>query len=143
MQTIEDTELDSFLARLPHEVAGSFTKVQREGLGAGLATGRWRVRHPVDLRFTLPFFGRQFYVVLLGGRERRPAVRRRLDRLIRPIWTVAKLTVIATFLLLLAASSMTGFYVFKRALGIEIHPGNTLPDERIEDVLKFRRSGVQ
>jgi hypothetical protein len=48
----------------------------------------WR-RHPVDIRFSLPFFGGWFYVAILSGPERRSAERRARERHRYPLRTVA------------------------------------------------------
>jgi hypothetical protein len=48
----------------------------------------WK-RHPVDIRFTLPFFGGWFYVTILSGPERRSAERRDRERHRYPLRTAA------------------------------------------------------
>ncbi|MEK7244830.1 MAG: hypothetical protein AAB223_02290 [Pseudomonadota bacterium] len=46
-------------------------------------------RHPIDIRFSLPFLGGRFYVAALSGRERRPAERRAQERHHYPLRTAA------------------------------------------------------
>ncbi|MCC7016562.1 MAG: hypothetical protein IT564_05110 [Rhodospirillales bacterium] len=50
--------------------------------------GFWR-RHPVDIRFSLPFLGGWFYVAILSGPERRSAERRAEQRHRYPLRTAA------------------------------------------------------
>ena len=46
-------------------------------------------RHPVDIRFSLPFLGNWFYITVLSGPERRPAARRVEQRQHYPLRTAA------------------------------------------------------
>lgn len=48
----------------------------------------WK-RSPVDIRFTLPFFGRKFYVTVVSGAEKRSPDRRAEERHHYPLRTVA------------------------------------------------------
>ena len=69
------------------------------GTPAGAAF--WK-RHPVDIRFSLPFLGGWFYVTVLSGPERRNAERRAEQRHHYPLRTAANI-----FFVLGAAA---GFY---------------------------------
>ncbi len=52
------------------------------------AAAFWR-RHPVDIRFSLPFFGNWFYVTVVSGPERRGDERRAEQRHHYPLRTAA------------------------------------------------------
>ncbi len=72
----------------------------------------WAGGHPVNIRFSVPFFGRRFYLTVVAGQERRPAERLKADRAKHPLATranviflslcgvVAGLAVIAIFQML-------------------------------------------
>ncbi|MBF0250621.1 MAG: hypothetical protein HQL35_08355 [Alphaproteobacteria bacterium] len=45
-------------------------------------------RHPVNIRFSLPFAGGRYYVTVVAGRERRTPERREMDRVIFPLTTL-------------------------------------------------------
>jgi hypothetical protein len=60
-------------------------------------------RHPIDVRVTLPWFGGPVYLALVGGRERRSAERRRLERRRHPLISlgnVALFTAVGVVLIL-------------------------------------------
>ncbi|MBM3952760.1 MAG: hypothetical protein FJ311_15080 [Rhodospirillales bacterium] len=48
-------------------------------------------RHPIDIRFSLPFFGGRFYITILSGPERRSAERRERERHRYPLRTAANI----------------------------------------------------
>lgn len=52
------------------------------------AAAFWR-RHPVDIRFSLPFFGNWFYVTVVSGPERRTEERRAEQQHHYPLRTAA------------------------------------------------------
>lgn len=68
--------LERLLGSMPQDIAQSFNEDQRLALQAALITNT-RKRHPVDLRWSIPFLRRQFYLVLLMGEEERSKARRR------------------------------------------------------------------
>ena len=65
-----DADLDEILKRINPEVAVTFTPQQRRVLRSLLAT-RGATRHTLDLRQTLPIFGKRYYLAVFFGRERR------------------------------------------------------------------------
>ncbi|MCW8835289.1 MAG: hypothetical protein OQJ99_02845 [Rhodospirillales bacterium] len=65
-------------------------KTSRDGTGTDSGTQGWR-RHPIDLRFSLPFFGTRFYLTVVGGREQRTPERISVERKKYPLRTVANL----------------------------------------------------
>lgn len=56
---------------------------------AARPAGQFWKRHPVDIRFSLPFLGGWFYVTVLSGPERRGAERRDRERHHYPLRTAA------------------------------------------------------
>ena len=85
-----------------------------ENMTSGYQTNAtaWAGGHPINIRFSVPFFGRRFYLAVLAGQERRPAERLKADRTKHPLATranviflslcgvVAGLAVIAIFQML-------------------------------------------
>lgn len=97
----------ALLARLPPDFVASLSADQRRALRTALPGQPWR-RHPVDLRFTLPLFGRGLYLTLVAGSERRNVVRRRDDRLRHPLHTSGNLAFLVALASLLYALVLTG-----------------------------------
>lgn len=97
----------ALLARLPPDFVASLSADQRRALRTALPGQPWR-RHPVDLRFTLPLFGRGLYLTLVAGSERRNSVRRRDDRVRHPLHTIGNLAFLAAVAALLYALVLTG-----------------------------------
>lgn len=64
------SDVDGFVGRLDPVVAASFTAEQKRALSSLLAT-RGATRHMVDLRQTVSFFGKRYYLAFFFGRERR------------------------------------------------------------------------
>ncbi len=58
---------------------------------ASVASGaRWSGRdHPLNIRVSLPLLFGRYYVVVLAGKERRGAERRKEERQKHPLWTAA------------------------------------------------------
>lgn len=57
---------------------------------AGETKAGWR-RHPIDVRITLPGFGKRFFVTVLAGIEKRRPDRLRADRIHYPLRTRANI----------------------------------------------------
>ena len=65
-----DDFLDHHFRRVDKRVAASFTAEQRASIRT-MFGGRGTTRHPVDVRASLPFGRRRYYLVFLMGRDRR------------------------------------------------------------------------
>lgn len=100
------------LARLPAEFVATLSPDQRSMLRQMLPGQPWR-RHPVDMRFTLPLFGRGAYVTLVAGVEKRSSVRRRDDRYRYPLHTIGNLAFLGAVAALLYALVLTGIFLAK------------------------------
>ncbi len=66
-----DAFIARFLARVPREVAGTFTPEQLRAVQRAFGM-RYVMQHAVDLRRTLRFPWGRYYLVLLAGRDQRP-----------------------------------------------------------------------
>ena len=85
---------------MPQDVANSFTEAQLAAIERALEerpTGKPRV----DLRLSIPLFQRRHFLVLLAGSEGRSTERRRQDRSIHRLWTLANVIVLSFALLFL------------------------------------------
>ena len=65
-----DAEINEILGRIDPEIAATFTSEQRRVLRS-LLTTRGATRHILELRRTLPIFGKRYYLAAFFGRERR------------------------------------------------------------------------
>lgn len=74
--------------RLPEWVIDTLSVEQKEAIHLAAEDPAWK-RSPVDIRFTLPFFGRKFYVTVVSGAEKRSPDRRAEERHHYPLRTVA------------------------------------------------------
>lgn len=92
---MENKAFERFLRSLPADVVDSFNTHQLRSMS--MAMQRESRRHNVDIRITIPFFWKSFYVVLLAGPERRSAERRAAERSDHPVWTPTNLLVLLAF----------------------------------------------
>jgi hypothetical protein len=90
---------DRLLGPMDREVALSFTDGQIRELERILAAAPAR-RLPVDIRITVPFFRRGFFITVLAGPERRSRERRKEERGKHALWTVANACCFAVLLVL-------------------------------------------
>ncbi|MFP6687975.1 MAG: hypothetical protein VCD31_01450, partial [Alphaproteobacteria bacterium] len=82
-----DRRVGRLMESVPSELRDSFSDAQREALGAVLGTGTWR-RQSVDIRLSFPFFSDRYFMTIVAGRERRPGLRRKAERVFHPLGTV-------------------------------------------------------
>jgi len=81
---VEDAPMDgqglfsALMERLPHDVQATLDHEQRLALRRAAGALRWG-RHPLDIRLTLPFGRHRYFLVLIGGRDRRRLARRPVD----------------------------------------------------------------
>lgn len=112
-----DPFLEEFFARIPERTANSFDEAQllaiKQVFGA-----RSRGHHAVDLRFSLPLL--RLYTVLLVGRERRTAMRRRADRRLHPFATAGNLFALLLFIAILAVPLLLTAYAVKSGVGVDV-----------------------
>lgn len=85
----EDAPLDgnrlfrSIVEQMPRDVQAGFAPDQMRALWDSTRRLRWG-EHALDLRYSVPFFGRRYYLVLIGGVDRRSAERNAAERASRP-----------------------------------------------------------
>ena len=79
---------DLLFSRLPPWVIDSLTTEQKEAIHTAATDPTWDT-HPVNIRFSVPLFGRRFYLTIVGGEEKRTSERRARERHRYPLRTVA------------------------------------------------------
>ncbi|MCH9019960.1 MAG: hypothetical protein IIA73_06315 [Proteobacteria bacterium] len=121
----DDAFIARFLARIPRDIAQSFSDAQLEAIVAAFGTRRWR-DHPIDIRLTIPLVGRAYYLVVLAGAERRSRRRRRAERIAHPFVTLGNAIFAAVFFTGVLFSLFAALYVLKSLLGIDLLPGMSL-----------------
>jgi hypothetical protein len=72
---------------MPSDIRDSFSEAQREALNEAMSTRTWR-RQSVDIRLSLPLFSRRYFMTVVAGREQRPGVRRKAERVFHPLGTI-------------------------------------------------------
>jgi hypothetical protein len=65
-----DPFLQQFFARIPTETAATFTNEQLTELKK-VFSGRLFKGHAVDIRLSIPFLMKRFYIVFILGKEKR------------------------------------------------------------------------
>ncbi|HEY5597343.1 MAG TPA: hypothetical protein VIK47_00940 [Kiloniellales bacterium] len=73
-ETSKESFLDHYFKRLNPEVAATFTEEQRDAI-AVMFGAREIANHSIEIRRSIPFGRRRFYLVLLMGPERRNFIR--------------------------------------------------------------------
>jgi len=112
-----DPFLEDFFRDLSPALARSFTDEQLRAIKMSFGA-RERGAHTVDLRFSVPLLRR--YVVLLMGRERRTAKRRRNDRKFHPVATLSNAIAMSAVVIVVAVPVFLVGYGVKSFLGINI-----------------------
>ena len=119
-----DIAFERLMNRLSPEIITSFSDAQLSAIRDGLASRSWR-RHPVDIRFTIPFPIRLYFVLLMGV-ERRSSERLAQERQLNLIWTPANLAVILTVVLMSVSGIFGAFHLrsvdFSPFLKEDVHP---------------------
>ena len=72
---------------LPNDMPASFTDAQREALGEAISSRTWR-RQSVDIRLSMPFLWKRYFLTVVAGHERRPRLRRKAERVFHPLGSV-------------------------------------------------------
>lgn len=97
-----------FFEALPADVRTGLTERQRDAI---LATAKdfTGSHHATDIRLSIPLFTKRYYLVLLGGEERRSKARRAEERDRFPLATAGNLLCLS---MLGAASTFVGGFFF-------------------------------
>ncbi|MFN4237568.1 MAG: hypothetical protein ACK4FZ_10085 [Vogesella sp.] len=115
-----DASIQNLLARMPPEVAQTFTEAQLAALRVALGARSWG-RHAVDLRGTFAVWRWRYYFVFLLGRNRRELSRRE-----RQLSLLLQAAFLALVLLCSTLLGLLVLYLVKSALGIDLFPGLSL-----------------
>ncbi|MGL1113135.1 hypothetical protein [Vibrio vulnificus] len=105
-----------FYHALDKQTAESLTEQQKRDIEQAVQSIGLVARHSLDVRKSLPWFGKRYYLVLLFGRDRRGQVRAEESKLAN-FFTV---TFVVIALLTLLGLSALAVYLLKSALGIDI-----------------------
>lgn len=101
----DSASLPDLFSRLPPHILGSLTGEQRRAIAAAADQPGW-TDHRINIRLSVPFLPKRWYITIVGGPERRHKVRRYLDRRRNPVNTAgnfAFVVVAAAFFYGLAA----------------------------------------
>ena len=107
--------IDRFYEVLDKDVSAQLTPEQKEEIENAIVSITLATRHRIDIRKSLPFFGKRLYMVFLLGRDLRARSRpeSKLSRIV-----VTFLILFATLFLLCCV--LLTLYMIKSALGIDI-----------------------
>ncbi len=81
-------QADSLFARLPAWVMDTLSTEQRDAIHQAVCDPSLRYP-PINIRFSLPAFGRRYFLTIIGGVERRGGQRRAQERTRHPQRTIA------------------------------------------------------
>ena len=81
---------DGLFARLPGSVIDTLSNEQKEAIHHAADQSNWSA-HPLNIRVSIPFIRRRFYITVVGGEEKRSAERRTHDRNRYPLRTIANI----------------------------------------------------
>jgi hypothetical protein len=81
-----DGLLTGLLHNLPEDARGLFSEDHLTALSAACGKLKWS-RHPIDMRLSIPTLFSRYYLVLVGGEERRGVERRADEKLRHPFRT--------------------------------------------------------
>lgn len=109
---IRNSGIANLLSRMPENARRSFSAEQIQWLEEAAEETKWRW-HPVNLRFSLPAFLGRYYCVVVAGKERRSAERRRQERVSHPMGTLGNMLFLAG---LAAVGTVVGSVVFAQLL---------------------------
>ena len=109
-------QADSLFARLPAWVMDTLTAEQRDAIHQAVCDPS--LRHPpINIRFSLPAFGRRYFLTIIGGAERRGARRRAQERTKFPLPTVTNLLFFIFLGVLIYAISIASVLVHRSLPG--------------------------
>ena len=104
------------LANVPQDVAASFTASQLEAI-EGAIENRSRRRLPLDIRVSIPFFRRRFFLVFLGGPEKRSLERLKRERVKHALWTLTNICTLVFVVLFIVPAVIGMIHMIASAFG--------------------------
>lgn len=121
-----ETFLQQFFACIPPEVAATFTDAQLTELQK-VFKERVSKRHAVDIRLSIPFIKKRFYVVFLLGKEKKSKQNRK-DTLFTPVNNI----LLIRYCLVLITVLLAALYIVEMVFKI-----NTFPNNQIQEFVKY------
>ncbi|WJG23677.1 hypothetical protein [Vibrio furnissii] len=118
----ENKTVTQFYHALDKQVAAELTDTQKQAIEHAIKSVGLVHRHGVDVRKSLPWFGKRYYLVLLMGRDRRHQLRPSESKWAN--FVVTSLMIVG--LLALLGLSFLALYLIKSAMGIDIFPNYSL-----------------
>ncbi len=109
-------QADSLFARLPAWVIDTLTAEQRDAIHEAVYDPSLQ-RPPVNIRFSLPVFGRRYFLTIIGGAERRGAQRRAQERTKFPLRTVTNFLFFLVLGVLIYVLSVASILVHRSLTG--------------------------
>ncbi len=103
-------EADRFFDSMPQDVTATFSERQRAAVHAVLEQRAWR-KPRVNIRLGVPLLPRRYFLTLVAGVERRGAARRRRERALHPVRTLANILFMGATLALIYAVVTAAFLV--------------------------------
>lgn len=132
----KDEFIQEFLARIPENTAATFDKAQLAAVKMAFGARSFGA-HTVDVRRSIPFFRRRFYLVWLMGWESRGPDRITSFHSNHPLVKLGNAIAFLLFFGILLLALIGGLYALKTALGIDVFPGiDMLPDEAIQSIFQ-------
>lgn len=101
-----DPIFEELFAQIQPDIKDTLTTEQTVAIQRAFGYNTWTRRHPLDLRVTLPIPGLRFYMVLIGGPERRSKDRLQYGKVLHPIWTPSNIIFMIGFLAALSVCSL-------------------------------------
>ncbi|MEE8144410.1 MAG: hypothetical protein V3T57_03280 [Kiloniellales bacterium] len=93
---------------LPLTPDDGVTEVTESGALEAPRAERWGNHHPVNIRLSIPFFTRRYYLMVIGGTEQRSTERLAEDREKHPLTTTANMIFLFTVGFILGGSCWIG-----------------------------------
>lgn len=132
LNTNNDPYTNAIINSIPEEIRDSFTSEQTRALLQAFSHAQHRSQHIVDVRFQIPLYFAQYYVVILMGRDLRTHIQDTLINRRQRSGRAAQIGfIVLMFWLLIAGLSVTAFiglYLVKSSIGIDLFSDQHLAD---------------
>ena len=115
--TTKEIQSEWLFMRLPEWVVDSLTSRQKMAIDSAVGTRAWS-RPPVNIRFSLPFLTRRYYVTIVSGEEKRPPTRLADERAEYPLRTLANAFFFVGVLTVTYVVVLMGLSIYRFVFGI-------------------------
>ena len=112
----EGTVNNWLFAQLSPDTLESLSESQKQALHEAITDPK--AGPPVNIRLTIPFWGRQFYLTVLSGQEKRSWGRRRHERSHYPLRTLANIFFSIGFAVAFYAIALVALALFSAVLEV-------------------------